>query len=160
MFIYDLQKDISEWVLMRGISTLLMSLELRSVNDLNNINPYLYNGQGLMEPHSPKLIHSIPTGEEESDTDSWIEPSDSGKEWDEAEHGDWSCCPTPPLGEEGPTWAEATAETPQRKIITDEKAPNWDEVTSNPPQKNVASDRKDSDWDDDTCAPTKLQLRR
>ena len=39
-----------------------------------------------MELHSPKLFHSIPAGEEESDTNSWVEPLDSGEEWDEAEH--------------------------------------------------------------------------
>ena len=124
-----------------------------------NINPYPHNGQGLTKPHSPKLVHGIPAGEKkESDTDSWVEPSDSGEEWDEAEHGDWLCCPTPPLGEEDPTWGEATAEAPQRKIITDEQAPTWDEVTSNPLQKKVTSDREDSDWDDDTWIPAELQF--
>ena len=54
------------------------------------------------------------------DTDSWNEPLDS-EEWDIPEHGDWSHCPTPPLGQEGPTWEEVTAEPPQRKIITDEE---------------------------------------
>ena len=106
-----------------------------------------------MEPHSPKLVQGIPMGEEEeSDMDSWVKPSDSGEEWDKAEHGNWSCCPTLPLGEEGPTWVEATAEAPWRKIITDEQAPTWDEVTSDPPQKKVTSNREDSDWDDDTHA--------
>ena len=44
MLIYYLQKDVSEWVPMRGISASLTSSELRSADDLNNMNPYLHNG--------------------------------------------------------------------------------------------------------------------
>ena len=43
MFIYDPQKDISQWVPVRGVSTSLTMAELRSANDLNNMNPYLYD---------------------------------------------------------------------------------------------------------------------
>ena len=110
-----------------------------------------------MELHSPKLVHGIPAGEE-LDTDSWVEPSDSPEEWDEAEHGDWSCCPTPPLREEGPTWEEVTVEAPQRKIITEEEAPTWDEVTGDPPQRKISYDREDSDWDADTHTPVESQF--
>ena len=42
MLIYDPQKNISQWVPMRGISAVLTSVELRLANDLNNINPYLH----------------------------------------------------------------------------------------------------------------------
>ena len=62
MLVYDLQKDVSEWVSMRGISALLTSSELRLPSDLNNINPYPHNGQGLTELHSPKLVQGIPVG--------------------------------------------------------------------------------------------------
>ena len=48
MVIYDPQKDVSQWVPVRGVSTLLTSSELRSTNDLNNMNPYPYDGPGLM----------------------------------------------------------------------------------------------------------------
>ena len=110
MLIYNPQKDVSQWVPVRGVSASLTSSELQLANDLNNMNPYLYDGPGLAQPHSPRLVQGIPMGEEEeSDTDSCGEPSDSGEEWDKAEHGDWSRCPAPPLGEEGPTWVEATA---------------------------------------------------
>ena len=60
MLVYDPQKDVLEWVLMRGMSASLTSLELRSVNDLNNINPYPHIWQGLTDPHSPKLVWGIP----------------------------------------------------------------------------------------------------
>ena len=94
--------------------------------------------------HSPRLVHGIPTGEEEElDTDSCGEPSDSGEEWYKAEHGHWLHCPAPPLGKEGPTWVEATA--PWRKIIADKQAPTWEEVVGDPLQRKVASDKEDSD---------------
>ena len=48
MLIYDPQKDVSQWVPVRGVSASLTSSELRSANDLNNTNPYLYDGPGLM----------------------------------------------------------------------------------------------------------------
>ena len=104
-------------------------------------------------------MQGIPTGEEEnSDTDSYLEPSDSGEEWDKAKCGDWLCCSAPPLGEEGPTWAEVTAEALQRKIITDEQALTWDEVTSDPLQEKVTSYMEDSDGDDDTHIPIESQF--
>ena len=141
MLIYNPHTNISQWVPMRGISLLLTSVELRLANDLNNICPYLHNGQGLMELHSPKLVHSIPAGEE-LDTDSWVEPLEP-EEW--AEHSNWSCYPAPPMEEGGLMWEEVTAEAPQRKIITDKEAPTWDEVTNDPLQRKVISDKEDSD---------------
>ena len=105
MLIYDPQKDVSQWVPVRGVSTSLTTSELRLANDLNNMNPYLYDGLRLVQPHSPMLVQGIPTGEEESDTDSCGEPSDSEEEWDKTERSDWLRCPhSMPLGE-GPTWA-------------------------------------------------------
>ena len=93
-----------------------------------------------MEAHSPKLVHGIPVGEEEElDTDSWVEPSDSGEGWDKAECGNWLCCPTLPLGK-------------------DEQAPTWDEVTRDHPQSKVTSEKEDSDRDDDTSAPAESQF--
>ena len=66
---------------MRGVSSSLTSVEFRSANDLNNICPYPHYGQELTEPHSPKLVHGIPAGEE-METDSWNTPSNSD-EWDD-----------------------------------------------------------------------------
>ena len=119
IFIYDPQKDISQWVPVRGVSATLTMSELRSANNLNNMNPYPHDGTGLVQPHSPMLVKGIPMGEEESDTDSFGEPSDSGEEWDKTECDNWSCCLPPPLGE-GPTWVEATAEVWRRVIIEKE----------------------------------------
>ena len=148
MFIYDPQRDISQWVLVRGTSSALTMSELRAANDLNNMNPFPYDATGLVQPHqqhSPMLTQGIPTGEE-SDTDSFDKPVDSGDEWDKTERGDWSCCPSPPL-DKGPTWAEATMES-QRKIIWGEDTPTW---AGNTQITLRCKDREkeDSDWDKD-----------
>ena len=113
MLIYDPQKDASQWVPVRGVSASLTTLELRLANNLNNMNPYLHDRPGLVQPHSPMLVWGIPVGEEESDTDSCGEPSDLGEEWDKTKCGNWSHCPSLPLGE-GPTWVEATAKVQRR----------------------------------------------
>ena len=97
------------------------------------------------------LVQGIPAGEE-SDTDSFDEPSDSGEEWDKSEHGNWLHCPAPPLGQ-GPTWAEATAES-QRKVILEKDAPTWKEVIHDSLQKT----EEDSDWDEDTRVPAESQF--
>ena len=81
MFIYDPQKDISQWVLVQGVSASLMSSELRSANDLNNMNPYPYDRTGLVKPYSPMLVKGVPAGGELV-MHSYDEPSDSGEEWD------------------------------------------------------------------------------
>ena len=106
---------------MRGVSLSLTSVELRSANSLNNIGPYPNSKGELTKAHSPQLVYGRPVGKE-TDTDSWNEPSDS-EEWDEPEHGNWSCCPTPPVKEEGLTWEEITSEPPQRHIVTE-----WDDL--------------------------------
>ena len=86
MLIYDLGRNSSEWVPMRGVSSSLTLVELRSANDLNNIYPYPYSEQELTKAHSPELVYSRSVGDE-TDTDSWNKPSDS-EEWDEPEHGE------------------------------------------------------------------------
>ena len=104
MFIYDPQRDISQWVPVRGTSATLTMSELRAANNLNNMNPFPYDGTGLVQlhqPHSPMLMQGIPVGEE-SDTDSFDKPLDSGEEWDKTERGDWLRCPSLPPGK-GPT---------------------------------------------------------
>ena len=44
MFIYDPQRDIAQWVPLRGVSALLTMVELRTANDLNNMIPSPYEG--------------------------------------------------------------------------------------------------------------------
>ena len=49
MFIYDPQRDISQWVPVRGTSSALTLSELRVANDLNNMNPFPYDATGLVQ---------------------------------------------------------------------------------------------------------------
>ena len=104
---------------MRGVSLLLPLVKLRSANDLNNICPYPHSKWELTKVHSPQLVYSRPVGEE-TDTDSWNEPSDS-EEWDEPECGDWSRCPTPPLEEQGLMWEEVISEPPRGRLLQTRK---------------------------------------
>ena len=62
-----------------GVSASLTSLELRVVNDLNNMNPHPMEWLGFVIPQSPMLVHGIPVGAEESDSDSCEEASDFGR---------------------------------------------------------------------------------
>ena len=79
--IYDLGRNLLEWVPIRGMSSSLTLVELRSANDLNNICPYPHSKWEFTKAHSPQLVYGRPVGEE-TDTNSWNEPSDS-EEWDE-----------------------------------------------------------------------------
>ena len=98
-------------------------------------------------------MQGIPAGEE-SDTDSFDEPVDLGEEWDKTKCGDWSRCPSPPLGK-GPTWAEATMES-WRKIIWEKHTPTWEEALGNSPHKDT--EKEDSNWDEDTCVSVESQF--
>ena len=159
MFIYDPQRDISLWVPVRGTSFTLTLSELRVANDLNNMNPFPYDAMGLVqlqEQHPPMFMQGIPMGEE-SDMDSFDEPepADSGDEWDKTECGDWSHCPSLPLGK-GPTWAETTTEL-HRKIIWAKDTPTWQEVLGHSPHKDTQ--KQDSDWDEDPCVSVESQFK-
>ena len=138
-----------------GCIHLTNNVRVKVDNDLNNMNPYPYDGTGLVQLHSPMLVQGKPTGEDESDTDSFAEPSDLREQWDKIECGDWSCCPTLPLGE-GPTWAEATAEM-RRKVIVEKDTPTSEDVIHSSPQKKN-TEKEDSDWDEDTHITVESQF--
>ena len=123
---------------MRSVSSSLTSVELRLPNNLNNIYPCPCSHPAGEPPRvqPPKLVHGWPASNE-TDSDSWKEPSDS-EEWDEHEHGNWSYCPTPPVKEEGLTWEEITSEPPQMCIFM-ESDPNsdWNTNTSTTHQRSL-----------------------
>ena len=156
MFIYDPQRDISQWVPVRGTSSTLTLSELRAANDLNNMNPFPYDMMELVQPHqqhSPMLVPGFPMGEE-SDTDSFEEPVDLGDEWDKTECGNWLHCPSLPPGK-GPTWAEATTES-WRKIIWGEDTPLLQEMLSHSLHKDT--EKEDSNWDEETHRSAESQF--
>ena len=53
MLMYDLQRDIAQWVPVRGVSASLTMMELRLANDLNNMFPSPYEGTEPVQPLSP-----------------------------------------------------------------------------------------------------------
>ena len=65
----------------------LTMVDLRSANDLSNMNPCLYHGTELIQPHSLTVVKGIPA-EAELDIDNLVE-HDSGEEWDKKECSDW-----------------------------------------------------------------------
>ena len=92
MLIYDPQRDITQWVLVRGVMASLTMMELRLANDLSNMFPSLHEGTEPVQPPSlSSWLKGIPVGVE---FDSETFEEDSGEEWDKKEHGDWSCCPS------------------------------------------------------------------
>ena len=62
MFMYDPQRNIAQWVPVRGVSASLTMVELRSANDLNNMIPSPYEGTEPVQPPSPTLVKGIPVG--------------------------------------------------------------------------------------------------
>ena len=126
MLVYDLATNLLEWVPMRDVLSSLTSVELRSANDLSNIFPCPHSGGEPPRTQSPKLVCSQPA-RGKTDSDSWKSPSDL-EEWDESKCSDWSCCPTPPVEEEGLTWEEIMSEPPHRCIPVEQDDPDsdWD----------------------------------
>ena len=91
MLVYDLQHDIVQWVPVWGTSDTLTMMKLHVANDLNNMVPSPYSEVEPLRPPSPKIVKGVLAGAE-SDTDSLA--IESGDEWDKAEVGVWSRCPT------------------------------------------------------------------
>ena len=125
MLVYDLQHDSVQWVPVRGTSATLTMMELCMANDLNNMVPLPYNKVELVRPPSPEIVKGIPMGTE-SDTDS--SAIDSGDEWDKAEVGVWSCCPTLTT-KIGPTWAEVHTAAQEEEVVKNQ-ASTWDDIVS------------------------------
>ena len=83
MLVYDPQRDIAQWVPVRGASASLTMMELHMVNDLSNMVPSPYSEFEPVRPLSPEIIKGIPAGAE-SNMDS-LGVEDSGDEWDKTE---------------------------------------------------------------------------
>ena len=151
MFMYNPQRGIAQWVLVRGVLASLTMVGLRSANDLNNMIPSPYEETEPVPPPSPALVKGIPAGVE-SDTDSFDE--DSGEEWDKKECGNWSHCPSPPL-RVGPTWAEVHAVAQEQEAL-DRRTSTWEEIVRKHGPKGT---EEDSDWDKEKQEPAESQFK-
>ena len=62
MLMYDPQRDIAQWLPVRGLSASLTMMELSSANDLSNMFPSPYEGTEPIQPLSLVLVKGIPVG--------------------------------------------------------------------------------------------------
>ena len=56
MLVYDPQRDIAQWVPIRGTSATLTMSELCAANDLNNMVPLPHSKLPLARPTSPEIL--------------------------------------------------------------------------------------------------------
>ena len=127
MLVYDPQRDIAQWVPVRGMSSTLTMPELGTANDLNNMvhSPL---SELPAKPPSTEIVKCIPAGAE-SDTDSSI--VDSGDEWDKTETVGPSRSSTPTT-KVGPTWAEVHAAAQEEEMVKSQ-APSWEDILNTTP---------------------------
>ena len=137
MLVYDPQHDIVQWVPVWGMSATLTMMELCVANNLNNMVPLPYSEVEPVRPPSPKIVKGIPAGAK-SDMDSLA--IDSRDEWDKAEVGVWSCCPTP-MAKIGPTWAEVHTAAQEEEVIKKQDL-TWDDIVS----RQLPGDMEEEDW--------------
>ena len=126
MLVYDPQRDIAQWVPIRGTSATLTMSELRAANDLNNMVPSPSSELELAKPLSPEIVKGIPGGAK-SDTNS--SAIDSVDEWDKTEGvGVFSRCSTQTT-KISPTWAEVHAAAQEEEMVRNQ-ALTWEEIVS------------------------------
>ena len=82
MLVYDPQRDIAQWVPIRGMSATLTMVELHTANDLNNMVLSPSIELELVRPPAPEIVKGIPGGTVSDMNSSAI---DSGDEWDKTE---------------------------------------------------------------------------
>ena len=127
MLVYDPQRDIVQWVPVRGMSSTLTMPELRAASNLNNIVPSPLS-ELLAKPSSTEIVKCIPAGAE-SDTDSSI--VDSGDEWDKTESVGPLRSSTPTM-KVGPTWVEVHVAA-QEEEMAKSQAPSWEDILNTTP---------------------------
>ena len=136
MLVYDTQRDIAQWVPVRGMSGTLTMPELRAAHNLNNMVPPPLSELPAAKLPPIKVMECIPAGAE-SDTSGSI--VDSGDEWDRAETVGPSGRSTPTT-KIGPTWADIHAAT-QEEEMAKSQAPSWGDMPNTTPTE------EEENWD-------------
>ena len=137
MLVYDPQRDIAQWVPVRGTSSTLTMPELRVANDINNMVPSPLSELPAAKPPPTEIMKCIPAGAE-SDTNSSV--MDSGEEWDNTWR-QWDPQGVPLLPRKiGPTWAEVHAAT-QEEEMAKSQAPSWEDII------NMTPTEEEENWD-------------
>ena len=144
MLVYDPQRDIAQWVPIRGMSATLTMPELRAAYDLNNFVPSPSSELEPTRPSSAQIVKCI-LGGAESDTNS--STIDSGDEWAKTEGvRALSHCSTP-MSKIGPTWAEVHVAAQEEKVAR-KQAATWEEIVST----QLPGDAENSDGEDSESA--------
>ena len=136
MLVYDPQRDIAQWVPVRGTSSTLTMPELRAAQDLNNMVPSPLSELPAAKPPSTEIVKCIPAGAK-SDTNSSV--MDSGDEWDKTETVEPSRSSTPTT-KVGPTWADVHTAA-QEEEMEKNQAPSWEDIV------NTTLTEEGENWD-------------
>ena len=128
MLVYDPQRDIAQWVPVRGMSATLTMPELRAANDLNNMVPLPLSVLPVAKLPSTEIVKCIPAGAESNTNSSVV---DSGDEWDKTETVGPSRSSTPTT-KIGPTWVEVHAATQEEEMVKSQ-APSWGDILNTTP---------------------------
>ena len=147
MLVYDHQRDIAQWVPIRGTSATLTMPELRTVYDLSNMVPLPSSELPVVKPPS-EILKCIPVGAESNTNSSVI---DLGDEWDKTETVGPSRSSTPTI-KIGPTWEEVHAAT-QEEEMAKNQAPSWEDIVNGEPNE------EEENWDkEDSQSPATHQF--
>ena len=125
LLVYDPQRDIAQWVPVRGTSSTLTMLELHAAHDLNNMVPLPLSKLPAAKPPSTEIMKCILAGAE-SDTNSSV--VDSGDEWDKTEAVEPSRSSTP-TAKIGPTWADVHAAA-QEDEMEKNQTTSWEDIVN------------------------------
>ena len=136
MLVYDPQRDIAQWVPIRGMSGTLIMLELRAAHDLNNMVPLPLSELPVAKPPPIEVMKCIPAGAESDSNSSF---GDSGDEWDKTETVGplRSSAPTMKIG---PTWVDIHAAA-QEEEMAKSQAPSWGDMPDTVPTE------EEENWD-------------
>ena len=136
MLVYDPQRDIVQWVPVRGTSSTLTMPELRVANDLNNIVPSPLSMLPVAKPPSIEIVKCILAGAESEMTSSIV---DSGDEWYKTETVGPSRSSTPTM-KIGPTWVDVQAAT-QEEEMEKNQTQSWEDIV------NRTQNEEGENWD-------------
>ena len=137
MLVYDPQRNMAQWLLVRGASAALTMTELQAANDLNNMVPPPNSKAELARPPSPEIMKGVPAGAESEMDSSAI---DSGNEWGKTEVGMWQHCLTPTV-KRGLTWVEVHATAQEEEVIQNQDS-TWEDIID----RQSSGGTEEEDW--------------
>ena len=136
MLVYDPQRDLTQWVPVRGMSGTLTMPELHAAHDLNNMVPLPLSELPAAKLPPIEVMKCIPAGAESDSNSSFF---DSGDEWDKTETVGPSRSSTPTT-KIGLTWADVHAAA-QEEEMAKSQVPSWGDMPDTVPTE------EEENWD-------------